>query len=399
MPENTTELARRVRAIEPSPTLAITARAKALLAAGERVLPMAAGEPDFPTPEPIRAACTRALEAGHTGYAPSAGIPELRSAIRQRVQADLGLEAGDDAVVVGLGAKQCLYNAMQALLEPGCRAVFQTPYWVSYPAQVTLAGAEPVALPVADSGALNRRALDDLDPRGLRLLVLNSPSNPSGQVLDEADLDAVAEVVRRCDLIVLTDDIYTRLVYGGRPPHLLRRHPDLAERTLVIDGLSKTFSMTGWRLGWAVGPPEIIAAMRKIQDQSTSNAVTFVQHAAVAALAAPDALVAPMREAFRARRQALVTGLQQMDGVDCAMPAGAFYAFADFSGWLGRLLDGRPLESTLQLAELLLELERVAVVPGEAFGAPGYLRFSFACSLEVIEEALERVRRLQRRLD
>ena len=392
-------LADRVLAIQPSVTLAITAKAKELKAAGEDVLPMAAGEPDFPTPELIRAACVRAMEAGHTGYAPSAGIPALREVIRARTRAALDVDYGDDQVVVGVGAKQCLFNAMQALLQPGDRAAVQTPYWVSYPAQVILAGAEPVALPMVDGMGLNQPALIEQAEAGLRLLVLNSPSNPSGQVLPAGDLDAVAEVVRQHDLFVLSDDIYDQLAYEGRPPHLLKRHPDLADRTLVINGVSKTYSMTGWRLGWALGPPKVIAAMRKIQDQSTSNAVTFVQHAAVAALEAPDELVAGMRAAFAERRVALVEGLAGLDGVTCRMPAGAFYAFPSFHAVLGRMLAGVPVESTLKLAELLLERERVAVIPGEAFGAPGHLRFSFACSLETITEAIERVGRLLSALD
>lgn len=393
-------LAERVLAIQPSVTLAITAKAKELKAAGEDVLPMAAGEPDFPTPEPIRAACTRAMEAGHTGYAPTAGIPALRKVIRDRTRAGLGIAYGDDQVVVGLGAKQCLYNAMQALLQPGDRAAFQTPYWVSYPAQVTLAGAEPVGLPMAAGGfGLNREALAAQAAEGLRLLVLNSPSNPTGHMLGGDDLDAVAEAVRRYDLFVLSDDIYDQLAYDGHPEHLLERHPDLADRTLVINGVSKTYSMTGWRLGWALGPPELIAAMRKVQDQSTSNAVTFVQHAAVAALSAPPSLVDGMRAAFAQRRTALVAGLASLPGVSCQMPAGAFYAFPSFAACLGRKLDGVPVKSTLQLAEVLLERERVAVIPGEAFGAPGHLRFSFACSRETIAEAIERVGRLLSDLD
>lgn len=392
-------LADRVLAIQPSVTLAITAKAKELKAAGEDILPMAAGEPDFATPEPIRAACTRALEAGHTGYAPSAGIPALRQTIRERARAALGIDFGDDQVVVGLGAKQCLFNAMQALLQPGDRAAMQTPYWVSYPAQVILAGAEPVALPMVDGMGLNRQALAEQAEAGLRLLVLNSPSNPSGQVLSAGDLDAVAEVVRQHDLFVLSDDIYDQLSFEGRPPHLLRRHPDLADRCLVINGVSKAYSMTGWRLGWALGPTQVIAAMRKIQDQSTSNAVTFVQHAAVAALEAPDELVADMRAAFAQRRVALVEGLAGLGGVSCQMPAGAFYAFPSFAACLGRKLDGQTIGSTLQLAELLLEREKVAVIPGEVFGAPGHLRFSFACSQETIAEAITRVGRLLSALD
>ncbi|MBN2496892.1 MAG: pyridoxal phosphate-dependent aminotransferase [Deltaproteobacteria bacterium] len=389
-------LATRVQSISPSPTLAISARAKALKAAGEAVLSMAAGEPDFPTPEPIRQACVRALEAGHTGYAPSAGVPELRQAVRERYRTELGLAYGDDQVVVSCGAKQCLYNAMQSLLEPGDRAVVQAPYWVSYPAQIRLAGAEPVLLPFEDDRfGLNGDALEAACGARTRLVILNSPCNPTGSVLEDEDLDRVAGLAREHDLVVICDDIYDKLVYDvPRPPHILLRHPDLADRTLVVNGVSKAYSMTGWRLGYAVGPAELIAAMRKLQDQSTSNATTFVQHAACAALACPPSVVESMRAEFARRRERIVPRLDALPGVRCARPAGTFYAFASFEGWIGRELAGRAVESTLQLAGMLLEDRRVAVVPGEAFGAPGYLRFSFACSTEVIDEAMDRMEAL-----
>ncbi|HOX46284.1 MAG TPA: pyridoxal phosphate-dependent aminotransferase [Myxococcota bacterium] len=393
-------LSQRVQAIQPSVTLAITARAKALQAAGERVLPMAAGEPDFPTPAPIREACVRALEAGHTGYAPSAGIPELRAAVRKRVQAELGLAYGDDQVVVSCGAKHCLFNAMQSLLGPGDRGLVQSPYWVSYPAQMVLAGAEPVLLPIPASGAgLNRPALEAALGERTRVLVLNSPCNPSGHVLSADDIDYVAGLARQNDLTIVSDDIYDQLIYGPeRPAHILRRHPDLQDRVIVVHGVSKTYSMTGWRLGYALGPKPVIAAMRKVQDQSTSNATTFVQHAAITALESPPALVAGMLAAFAERRKRIVAGLSGLPGLRCQAPDGAFYAFPDVSGLLARSLDGQAVGSALRLAELLLERERVACVPGEAFGAPGYLRFSFACSLEVIDEAIVRLGRFIARL-
>jgi aspartate aminotransferase len=394
-------LSLRVQAIQPSPTLAITARAKALQAAGERVLPMAAGEPDFPTPAPIREACVRALEAGHTGYTSSAGIPALRAAVRARVRTELGVAYGDDQVVVSCGAKHCLYNAMQSLLGPGDRGLVQAPYWVSYPDQMVLAGAEPVVLPMAADGfGLHREALASAVDARTRVIVLNSPSNPSGHVLSAADIDLVAELARRHDLTVISDDIYDQLVYGPeRPAHILRRHPDLQDKVVVVHGVSKTYSMTGWRLGYAVGPRAVIAAMCKVQDQSTSNATTFVQHAAITALESPPSLVAGMLAAFAQRRTRIVAGLAALPGVSCRPPEGAFYAFPDVRGLLGRRLEGQPLGSSLRLAELLLERERVAVVPGEAFGAPGHLRFSFACALEVIDEAMERLGRFVARLD
>ncbi len=383
-------LAKRVKEIKPSATLAISAKAKAMKKAGHKVYPMAAGEPDFPTPEHIRSACCKAMEDGHTGYAPSAGIPELRQVLRDNARMELGVEYSDEQVVVGLGAKQCLYNCMQSVLEPGDGLLLQAPYWVSYPAQALLAGANSVMLAMPDGKfGLNRKALEELDEKNLRMMVINSPSNPSGAVLSGEDLDLLARFALERDMVVVTDDIYAKLVYGKRPEHILIRHPELVDRTVVVNGLSKTYSMTGWRLGWALGPREIISAMRKIQDQSTSNAVTFVQHAALAALASPAEVVQTMRDEFARRRDAIVHRLNALDGVSCHKPSGAFYAFASFEEVLKKRFEGELIGSTLRLAELMLEHERIAVVPGEAFGAPGYLRFSFACSLDTIEEAMD----------
>jgi len=276
----------------------------------------------------------------------------------------------------------------------------QAPYWVSYPAQMVLAGAEPVLLPIPAAGSgLNRPALEAAVDERARVIVLNSPCNPSGHVLSAGDVDFVAELVRRHDLTLVSDDIYDQLTYGPeRPAHILRRHPDLQDKVIVVHGVSKTYSMTGWRLGYALGPKPVIAAMRKVQDQSTSNATTFVQHAAITALESPPSLVAGMLAAFAQRRTRIVAGLSALPGVRCQAPDGAFYAFPDVTGLLARSHEGQPLGSALRLAELLLERERIACVPGEAFGAPGYLRFSFACSLEVIDEAIARLGRLVARL-
>lgn len=395
------ELAQRVKELLPSPTLAISAKAKALRAAGERVFSLAAGEPDFPTPDHIQQAAVDAMRAGHTGYAPTAGVPPLRDAIRALYQRELGLDFGDDQVVVGCGAKQCLYNAFQALLDPGSEALIQAPYWVSYPEQVKLCGARPVIVEPPPGGAgLNLEAMADAISERTRLVILNSPCNPTGCVAGDADLDALAALAVRHDLLVVSDDIYDKLLYDGRRfVSIVQRAPAMQERTLLVNGVSKTYAMTGWRLGWAVGPPPVIASMRKVQDQSTSNATTFVQHAAVAALASPPGIVEEMVQKFAQRRQRLVSLLNAIPGVRCQTPAGTFYAWASFAEVLGRRCDGQPLDSTVGLAELLLDRERVAVVPGEAFGAAGFIRFSFATSLEDIEEAAGRVHRLVESLD
>jgi aspartate aminotransferase len=394
-------LAQRVSNIQPSPTLAISAKAQQLRAAGEPVLPMAAGEPDFETPESIRTACVHALAEGNTRYTSPAGIIELRRAISDRYQKELGLTFGvDDQIMVSCGAKQCLYNAMQTLLDPGDQVIIQVPYWVSYPAQVTLAGGQSVFLPI-DKGTFgfNRQALSEVSGARLRMILLNSPSNPSGAVLSKEDLDAVAEAARNHDLIILTDDIYDKLVFDGkRPVHILERHPDLQDRTVIVNGVSKAYAMTGWRVGYALGPAEIIAGMRKVQGQSTTNTATFSQAGAVAALGCPDQVVDAMVAAFSARRKRIVELLNRLPGVSCQLPAGAFYAFPDVSALVGKTLDDRVIDSSLVLTECLLDQEKVAAVPGEAFGAPGYIRFSYACSEETIQEAIRRFEYLISRL-
>jgi aspartate aminotransferase len=387
------QISRRVQDVKPSPTLSLQARAKALKAAGERVMSLAAGEPDFPTPEHIRRAAARALEAGQTGYAPSAGVPALREAVRDLYLRELGLSYGDDQVVVSCGAKQCLFNAFQTLLDPGSQAIIQAPYWVSYPDQVRLCGAVPVILEAPESGfGYNLKALAESINERTRVIVLNSPCNPTGEILSDSDLQEVARLAVEHDLVVVSDDIYDKLIFDGRKfTSIVQLDPRMQERTVLVNGVSKTYAMTGWRLGYAVGPPEIIAGMRKVQDQSTSNAVTFVQYAAVEALASPPEVVEKMVRAFDQRRRKIVELLGAIQDVSCAMPGGTFYSFPDFSGFLQRAQKDIP--DAYKLSDLLLDRERVAVMPGDPFGAPGYLRISYAASMEVIEEGCARIRR------
>jgi len=394
------ELSQRAQALPASPTLAISARAAELRRAGERVFSLAAGQPDFPTPEHIRRAAAAAMEAGHTGYAPSAGVPELRAAIRRYAAERLGVEYADDQVVVGCGAKQCLANAFLALLDPGQRALLQATYWVSYPAQVRLCGAEPLVAPAPEQGLLDLAAIRRGLEGGARLVVLNSPSNPSGQVAGTEEIDALAGLLREFDCYLVSDDIYERIVFTPEPcPHLLRRHPDLAGRVIVVNGVSKSYSMTGWRLGWALGPAPVIGAMRRLQDQTTSNAVTFVQHAAVAALESEPEVVDAMVRQFSRRLDLVCRLLDDIAGIDYRRPQGAFYLMLDVHRLLGRSWRGRAVDSAARLAEILLDSQRVAVVPGEAFGAPGFLRISIAAAREDLEQAVARLGRLVEELD
>jgi len=388
------KLAQRLAAIQPSPTLSLNAKARAMAARGEDVLSFAAGEPDFDTPDFIKQAAIAALRGGFTKYTATAGIPELREAICAKLARDNGLAFAADQVIVSCGAKHALYNTFQALLNPGDEVIVVAPYWVSYPDIVRLAEGVPVVIPgVAERGyAPDPEVLQRaLTPR-TRAVILNSPSNPTGGVMSDAALTAMGEVLRRHDCLIVTDDIYEKLLYREGPFHNLANvAPDLAPRTVVVNGFSKAFSMTGWRLGYAAGPRELVAAMQNLQDQSTSNPNSIAQKAGVAALAGPpDALVAMVAE-FKARRDLLVRGLNALPGVDCRVPEGAFYAFPSFAKLLSRRYRGQPLANSTRLSEVLLTDFRLAAVPGLPFGAEGHLRLSFATSRATLERGLGRL--------
>jgi aspartate aminotransferase len=388
------QLAQRIKAIKPSPTLALNARAKALAAQGVDVAGFVAGEPDFDTPEFIKQAAIDSLKAGFTKYTPTAGIPELREAICAKLQRDNQLTYTPDQVLVSVGAKHSLYNIFQALLNEGDEVIIFTPYWVSYPDMVLLAGGKPVILETREENGYApdpealRRALT---PR-TRAVVINSPSNPSGAVYSRAALEGIAAAVKDHDCLIISDDIYEKLLYEGQFVNIANVAPELFPRLVVVNGMSKAYSMTGWRLGYAAGPKPLIAGMQMIQDQSTSNATSMVQKGAVAALKGPTEFLTKMVEEFRARRELIVSGLNALEGVRCRTPEGAFYVFPDVRGLLQRQYKGAPLGSSSRISEVLLDDFRVAVMPGAPFGAEGYLRLSFATSREVIQKGLARMK-------
>jgi aspartate aminotransferase len=389
------KLSERVQRIKPSPTLAITARAAALRAAGKDIIGLGAGEPDFDTPEHIKQAAIMAIEAGMTKYTPVDGTPELKQAIIHKFRQDNALTYQPDQILVSCGGKQSFFNLCQALLDAGDEVVIPAPYWVSYPDMVLLADATPVFI---DTGIEQQFKITPeqleaaLTPR-TRLMVINSPSNPSGKAYSRAELAALGEVLRGYpDVLIATDDMYEHILWTDEPfSNILNACPDLYERTIVLNGVSKAYAMTGWRIGYAAGPAPLIGAMKNIQSQSTSNPASVSQAAARAALEGDQGCVTEMLQAFKARHDHVVAGLNAIDGVQCLPSDGTFYAFPDMRGLIARL-DG--VDDDLDLAEHLIEHAGVALVPGSAFGTPGYMRLSYATSMENLDEALGRIRRI-----
>lgn len=390
------QLANRLKSVKPSPTLSLNAKAKALAAKGADVLSFAAGEPDFDTPTHIKDAIKGALDAGFTKYTATGGIPELKNAIAAKLEAENKLHFSAEQIVVTVGGKQALYNAFQALLSPGDEVVMFAPCWVSYPDMVRLADGVPkiVETSAADNWTPTPEALKAaLSPR-TKAVIFNSPSNPTGAVISRVALESLAAVLRGHNCIVITDDIYERLLYIPGPFfNIANVAPDLAPRTLVVNGFSKAFSMTGLRLGYAAGPKELIAGMQMIQDQSTSNATSVIQQGAVAALKGPSKPIDDMVAAFARRRVLMTDGLNAIAGVKCRLPDGAFYCFADMRGLLGKSYKGEAVRGSMQLSEILLNDFLVAAVPGEPFGAEGFLRLSFATSDANIQKGLERIQK------
>jgi aspartate aminotransferase len=388
-------LSQRILEMEESPTLAVTAKAKALRAAGEPVIGFGAGEPDFPTPAHVVAAAQRAAEDPATHrYTPTAGLPALRQAIADKTKRDSGLDVAADQVVVANGGKHALYNVFMALLDPGDEVLVPAPYWVSYPEQVKLAGGEPVAVPTTKEAGF-RATVDQLESHrtpATKALVFVSPSNPTGAVYPADEVAEIGSWAAEHGIWVVTDEIYEHLVYGEATfSSLPVVAPEAAARTVVVNGVSKTYAMTGWRVGWSISSVELAKGMNKLQSQSTSNVCNVAQIAAVEALGGPQDSVADMRAAFDRRRKLAVARLSAIDGIEVVEPEGAFYVFPSFEGVLGREIGGREVRTTLELAEVLLEQAKVAVVPGEAFGSPGYARLSYALSDADIEEGIGRI--------
>jgi aspartate/methionine/tyrosine aminotransferase len=391
-------ISQRIGAIAESATLAIDAKAKALRAAGRDVIGFGAGEPDFPTPaHVVEAAAAACRDPRWHRYTPAAGLPELREAIAAKTERDSGYRVSADQVLVTNGGKQAVYNTCATLLDPGDEVLLPAPYWVTYPEAVALAGGRTVVVPTDEASGF-RVSVEQLEaartPR-TKLLIFVSPSNPTGAVYPPEEVAAIGRWCARTGLWVMTDEIYEHLVYGGaRFSSMPVLVPELADRCVVVNGVAKTYAMTGWRVGWMIGPPDVIAAATNLQSHSTSNVANVSQVAALAAVSGDLAAVAEMRAAFDRRRRTMHRLLSESPGVSCLEPQGAFYAFPSFAGALGRPLRGRTPTTTLELAELILEEVGVAIVPGEAFGAPGYARLSYALSDHDLVEGVTRIAKL-----
>lgn len=386
------KLAERVGRIKPSPTLAVTAKAGELKAQGKDVLSLGAGEPDFDTPQHIKDAAIKAIESGFTKYTPVGGTPALKKAIIEKMKRDNALDYKPNQVVVSVGGKQACYNLCQALLNAGDEVIVPAPYWVSYPDMVLLADGTPVFIETsADTRfKITPAQLEAAITPRTRMIWLNSPSNPSGMAYTKAELLALGEVLRKHpNIVIASDDMYEKILWAAEPFHnIINVCPDLYDRTVIIHAVSKTYSMTGWRIGWACGPAKLITAMNDIQSQSTSNPTSIAQVAAEAALSGDQTCVTEMVKAFKARHDALVADLNTVPGIKCLSGDGTFYVFPNVEGMMAKL----GCKTDLELSNLLLEKYLVAVVPGSAFGAPGHVRLSFATSDKVLKGSVERLR-------
>lgn len=388
------KLAERTLGIKPSVTLVIAAKAGKLRAEGVDVANFSAGEPDFDTPERIKAAAVDALRKGMTKYTDVKGIEPLREAITQKYQREYALTYRKEDVLVSCGAKHSLYNILQAVLDPGDEVLIPAPYWVSYSDMALLAGGVSKTIPTSEATSFRIRPeqLDAaLTPR-TRIFILNSPCNPTGASYDKDELLAISRILEKHDCLILADDIYEKIVYDNFQFHnIVALNSRLRERTIIVNGVSKTYAMTGWRIGYALGPADIISAAAKIQSQSTSNPTSIAQAAALEALCGAQDEVPIMVREFEKRRDLIVERLNSISGFRCLKPQGAFYVFPNVSGLLGKTANGKKLDSPCDVADYLLEEAKVAVVPGEDFGSKEHIRFSYATSLEDIEKGCRRI--------
>ncbi len=388
------KLTQRIQRVKPSPTIAITTKAKAMKADGIDVIGFGAGEPDFDTPEPIKAAAVRALQEGKTKYTPVGGVNELKDAIIAKLKRDNQLDYTREEIITSCGGKHVLYNIAQVLFEAGDEVIIPAPYWVSYPDQVLLNDATPVIVDTLEENEfkITPEALNQAITPKTKAVVLNSPSNPTGAAYTQAELAALAKVIETKDVLVISDEIYEKIVYDDFVfSSIASISPAMKAKTIIVNGASKCYSMTGWRMGFAAGPKEIIAAMTKLQGQVTTNITTATQWAVVEAYNGSQDFLKDWVAEFRKRRDYILERLNKIPDVRCFKPQGAFYVFPNISAYLGRKANGQVLKTDLELCDFLLDQAKVAIVAGSGFGAPGFMRLSYATSMQNIEAGLDRI--------
>lgn len=387
-------LSKRVRAIKPSPTLAIDAKAKALRQQGIDIISFGTGEPDFDTPDNIKEAAVSAIKSGYTKYCPVSGSPEIKKAVIDKFKRDNGLDYEPAEIIVSCGAKHSLYNIFQTIIDDGDEVIIAAPYWVSYTDMVILAGGKPVIVNTDDKNGFKMTpgALEKAITSKTKAVILNSPSNPTGSMYGFDELKAIAAVCLKHNILIISDEIYEKLVFcGAKFLSIASVSPEAKALTIVVNGVSKAFSMTGWRIGYAAGNKDIISAMAKIQSQSTSNPASISLKAAVEALNGKQDAVEMMRAEFEKRRNYIIERLNNMEGISCFKPDGAFYVFPNVSKLMGKTFAGKRINNDMEFADYLLEKAKIAVVPGLCFGAEGYMRLSYATSVEMIEEGMNRL--------
>ncbi len=387
-------IAKRAQAIKPSPTLATAAKAKAMKAQGIDVVDFGVGEPDFDTPENVKQAGIRAVQSGFTKYTPAGGTDELKEAVIEKFKRDNNLTYEKSQILISCGAKHSLYNIAEALFDPGDEVIIPSPYWVSYPDQVLLNDATPVIVETteAEGFRLSSQKLEKAITKKTKALVLNSPSNPTGLAYDRKTLEELAAIAVKHRIYVISDEIYEKLLYDGfTHVSIASLNQEIKGLTIVVNGVSKSHAMTGWRIGYAAGPKDVITAMANIQSQSTSNPCSISQKAALEALRGPQDFIGTMNVEFDKRRKYMVERLNRIQGISCLLPVGAFYAFPNVAKLYGKSIQGKTIKNSSDLATYLLEEAKVALVSGDAFGADRYLRLSYATSMENIQKGLDRI--------
>ncbi|MEE2701839.1 MAG: pyridoxal phosphate-dependent aminotransferase [Thermodesulfobacteriota bacterium] len=389
------KLSKLAKTLKPSATLAITAKAKELRSQGVDVIGFGAGEPDFDTPDNIKDAAKESIDSGFTKYTAAGGTNELKESIIKKIEVDYNLRYKTNEVLVGSGAKHVLYNLFQVLVDKGDDVLIPSPYWVSYPEQVKIAGGNPVILQGSQESnfKISKKQMKDAITNKTKILVLNYPANPTGTTYSRQELEEFAEVALENNLIIISDEIYDKIIYKDeKHTSFPQLGNEVKENTILVNGVSKTYSMTGWRIGYAAGNSKVISAMNNLSGQSTSNPTSISQKAAEEAFSGSQNAIKPMIEEFRERRDYITSSLNKIDGIECVLPEGAFYVFPDISSFFGKRYNGKTISNSIEISDFLLDVAKVAVVPGIEFGSDDHIRISYATSMSDIKEGMRRIK-------